>query len=167
MSADGPNESAHSGPTSDADSSENQGKVFVFATGQAERTALAKFCTEVPYPDFQECAKILSPEVELWAEYGEATHTQLRALYDSHFQDAELLTSTRDEIKQRGGNHALVCCYYCLNRIMNALATRAPARLTGVSEVHDASGAKLYEFQVGFVVAAANVIYLKGPWFLE
>ena len=135
---------------------------------QAETEAVKKFCSELPYPSFGEAQTILMrADVELYVEYGEMNHELLKDIYETGFTDEALICSTRNAILSRGGMQALHLNYYALYVIMVSLVRQAPQHLKGMVEVFDESGAKIYTFDAGFVIGAAHVSYLRGPWFSE
>lgn len=130
----------------------------------AECQAVQSFCQSNRYPSMEECTGILASNVRLLSEYGDLTHELMAEIYNSGFQDKELIATSGRVIWACGGAEALSGAYYAVNRIMAHLATQAEPSAIKEIRVKDASGATIHVFSQADVVVNANSIWLQPAW---
>ncbi len=82
---------------------------------RSERTAVNEVVSYVDYPTYEQfTSQILThPQLkDAFAEYSEANHELLRALYCARANDADAIRAAGEAIGLRGGLRAMQRCYY-------------------------------------------------------
>ena len=134
------------------------------AVAEAEKSCVHRFCTEVKYPTYKQCLRILAGEMRLYAEYGEANHDLMKELYDSAFADEDLIRINGRIILKRGGSKALWANAYAINRIMVRLASTCDEKLLVADSVKDPAGGPEHPIMPQIVLCGVNKWFLEPVW---